>query len=91
MNPLLRRLCEDGTEKTTRTYTVRARPEHLDKIEELFRWINSTNTGHSGTAQISIDGDGAASVRVERQDGDLCDTEIKPNCSGKVEFKVSLD
>ena len=91
MNPLIRKLSEDGTEKESRTYTIRARPEHLDQIEQLFRWMNSTASGHSGTAQISIDGDGAARVNVERKDGELDDAEIEPNCSGKVEFKVSLD
>lgn len=78
--------------KETRTYTINARSEHLDKIEELFSWINSTRSGHSGGASISVDGDGAARVTIEKKDGDLKPhDESKVHTSERIEFKVGLD
>jgi len=84
---------EDKSQKETRTYTISARPEHLDKIEELFSWINSTRSGHSGQAGIFVDGDGAARVTIEKKDG-----ELKPHTEQdierrnySVEFTVGLE
>jgi hypothetical protein len=85
-------LGEEKTEKETRTYTISARPEHLDKIEELFSWINSTRSGHSGGASISVDGDGAARVTIEKKDGELkSHDEEKVHTSQRIEFSVGLD
>lgn len=85
-------LGESGAEKETRTYTISARPEHLDKIEELFSWINSTRSGHSGGASISVDGDGAARVTIEKEDGELKKhDEEKVHTSQRIEFSVGLE
>ena len=55
--------------------------------------MNSTRAGHSGSAKIYIDGDGAARVTLERKDGEMCkpDKEVKPKSSGEPEFSVGLD
>lgn len=83
----------DKREYETRTYTINARPDHLDKLETLFSWMNSTRGGHSGGAEVYIDGDGAARVTIERKDGDLYKPEkdVKPKCNGKTEFSVGLE
>jgi len=83
----------DKREYETRTYTINARPDHLDQLETLFSWMNSTRAGHSGSAKIYIDGDGAARVTLERKDGEMCkpDKEVKPKSSGEPEFSVGLD
>ena len=84
----------DKPKSESRVYTITARPDHLDIIEELFAWINSTRGGHSGTAKIGIDGDGAARVEIEKKDGDLPKLE-KDNKhftnDYKIEFSVYLD
>lgn len=84
---------EDKNPYETRTYTISARPEHLDKIEQLFSWINSTRSGHSGQAGIFVDGDGAARVTIEKKDGEIpkfSDKDTKQR-SYNVEFTVGLD
>lgn len=94
MNPLVRQLiAEQAVEKSERTYTIRGRAEHLDEFEKVFRWMNGTAQGHSGTIQLSIDGDGAARMNVKRTD---TEDELKPrdedaNGSGRVEMKVCLE
>lgn len=77
----------------TRTYTIKARPQDLDKIEKLLAWMNMTAGGHSGSASISIDGDGAARIRVEKKDGDLPKHRDEDNNARelKSEFHVGLD
>lgn len=85
-------LGEEKSPYETRTYTISARPEHLDKIEELFSWINSTRSGHSGAAKISVDGDGAARVTVEKKDGELKKhNEEEVHDSQRIEFSVGLE
>ena len=88
----IRQLVGESSAKETRTYKISCQPEYLDKIETLFRWMNMTAGGHSGTAQISIDGDGRPRVKIEKEDGELYkpDEDFEPNCSGKAEFKVDL-
>lgn len=79
--------------RETRTYKITSRPDHLDQIEHLLHWINTTRGGHSGSAMLGIDGDGAARVEVEKEGGDLAkpDEEIKSRCDGKAEFEVYLE
>lgn len=85
-------LGEDKSGKETRTYTISARSDHLDKIEELFSWINSTRSGHSGGASISVDGDGSARVTIEKKDGELKKhDEESVRTSQRIEFKVGLE
>jgi len=89
---IVSRLLEDKTPYEERAYTISARPEHLDKIEQLFSWINSTRSGHSGGASIYVDGDGAARVEITKQKGELPkvdDDQIRT--SQKIEFNVGLD
>lgn len=53
-------------EKETRTYTATAKPNQLDEFEKLLRWVDACcSMGHSGTAEISVDGDGAAKIKIE--------------------------
>lgn len=92
MNSLTRKVIGESAETETRTYTVTSRAEFLDQIERLFSWINSTNTGHSGSVELSIDGDGAARVTVDKKDGKLPkldDAEI--HTAQSPEFKVNLE
>lgn len=93
MNSLVQRALGEARENETRTYKVTAHPAHLDKIEELFWWMNSTRSGHSGSAKIYIDGDGAARVEIEKSDGELKkpDPEPKSKCDGEPEFSVGLE
>lgn len=83
----------DRSDRETRTYTISARPDHLDKIEELFAWINMTRSGHSGSAELGIDGDGAARVTVEGKDGELkkLEKDFQPGSGRGPEFKVYLN
>lgn len=92
MCDVIEKLLGEDKNKETRTYTISARPEHLDKIEELFSWINSTRSGHSGGASISVDGDGAARVTIEKKDGELKPhDEEKVHTSQRIEFSVGLE
>jgi len=80
--------------RETRTYTVTARPDHLDQIETFFSWINSTRSGHSGSAKLYVDGDGAARVEIEKKGGELQHPEegdIHDSGGGKPEFEVGLE
>ena len=82
------------SEYETRTYEIEARPDHLDQLEELFAWMNMTSGGHSGSALLYVDGDGAARLTVTRQDGDLkvFDADAHPSQSGgKPELEIGLD
>jgi hypothetical protein len=77
----------------TRTYTVTCRPEFLDQIEHMFSWMNSTASGHSGSMELSIDGDGAPRVHIEKKGGELAkpEEEFKPGSGPGPEFRVSLE
>lgn len=80
-------------DQETRTYTISAHPSHLDQIEHLFSWMNMTRGGHSGSAKIGIDGDGAARVEVKREGVELKKPEegFTPKSSGETEFDVYLE
>lgn len=92
MDATIRAILGESSDKETRTYTISARPDHLDKIEELFSWINSTRSGHSGGASISVDGDGAARVEIEKEGGELkCYDEDSVRTSQRIEFSVGLE
>lgn len=82
-----------GRERETRTYKITSRPGHLDQIEHMFAWMNMTAGGHSGSMLLSIDGDGAARVRVEKEGGELAKpAEDFSGRGGKdPEFKVCMD
>ncbi len=77
--------------KETRTYKIEARPDHLDQIEHMFKWMNMTAGGHSGSMVLEIDGDGAARVNVKREGGELAKPQEEFDRSKDPEFKVSLD
>lgn len=52
-------------EEQERTYTVKARADHLNEFERLLHWLDyCSSVGHSGTAKISIDGDGAGKLDI---------------------------
>lgn len=82
-----------GSNRETRTYKITSRPEHLDQIEHMFRWMNMTAGGHSGSMLLSIDGDGAARVHIEKPEGELAKPpeDFKATSSGDPEFKVCMD
>lgn len=83
----------ESQERETRRYKVTADPEHLDQIEQLFWWVNSTHSGHSGSAKIYVDGDGAARVGIEKEEGELKrpEEEVHSRCDGEAEFSVCLE
>lgn len=92
---VIKAILGEASDKETRTYAITARPDHLDKIEQLFSWMNMTRGGHSGEASIAVDGDGAARITVEREKGDLpkyrdIEKEQQGNAHG-VEFHVGLE
>lgn len=79
--------------RETRVYKITSRPDHLDQIEHMFKWMNMTAGGHSGSMLLSIDGDGAARVKIEKEGGELASPpdEFQPDHNGKPEFKVCMD
>lgn len=59
-------------EEETRKYKVSGKPDQLDNLEKLLKWIEYCgNVGHSGTAEISVDGDGAAHLRFDGVSAEL--------------------
>ena len=79
--------------RETRTYKITSRPDHLDQIEHMFKWMNMTAGGHSGSMLLDIDGDGAARVKVEKEGGELASPpdEFQPSSGKGPEFKVCMD
>lgn len=93
---LVRRLIgesDDYPESETRTYEITAWPEHLDELERFFWWINSTRSGHSGSAELYVDGDGAACVEISRKGAALQKPkeEVHPSSGRGPEYKVCLE
>lgn len=82
-----------SSERETRTYTITSRPEHLDQVEHMFRWMNMAAGGHSGSMLLSIDGDGAARVKIEKQGGELAKPpeQFKTSSDKGPEFQVCMD
>lgn len=93
MNPLIQQIIGEARDYETRTYTVNARPDHLDELEKFFSWVNSTRAGHSGAAELVIDGDGAARVTIEKKGGELKkhDEDEVHTGGNKAEYKVCLE
>jgi len=96
MNNLVEQVLGEKKEKDgyeTRTYTINAHKDHLDLLEQFFRWINSTRSGHSGSAKLFVDGDGRARVTIEKKGGELATSEkdFKTHKSDGPEFAVGLD
>lgn len=95
MSTLAKRLIgeSDYPDDETRTYEITAWPEHLNELERFFWWINSTRSGHSGTASLYVDGDGAARVNISRKGHALKkpEEEIHSKCNGEPEFKACLE
>lgn len=91
MDPTVKAILgESDTE--TRAYRITAQPEHLNELEKLFSWMNMTRGGHSGAASVSIDGDGAARVTVEKEKGDLEPyDQDKVKNSQRIEYSVGLE
>lgn len=57
----------EALEEVTRNYEVTGSELQLDNLESLLAWIQHLgNVGHSGTAEISVDGDGAARLQVKQ-------------------------
>jgi hypothetical protein len=49
---------------------VTGKAKQLDKLEEFLAWIQYCgNVGHSGTAELSVDGDGAARLKIDKVTG----------------------
>jgi hypothetical protein len=54
-----RRAAQDSE---TRQYEIKAPPDQLDELEKLFAWVEfCSKAGHSASADVFVDGDGAAS------------------------------
>jgi len=81
-------------EDVKRTYTVEGREHHLDELEKLLAWIAYCGAvGHSGSAEISVDGDGSAHLtikggEIEKNKKEI--TDIEPSSMGKPELKVGI-
>lgn len=82
----------------TRTYTITGKVNQLDNLESLFAWIQKLGgEGHSGSAQLFVDGDGAARLRFEVDGKEIkindkhwVNENKEPPANGP-EFKVGLD
>jgi len=58
------RIAAEETEK--RQYTIEGPPDQLDELETLLDWIHKLSSwGHSASAEIFVDGDGAAKLKIE--------------------------
>lgn len=90
---LAKRLIGESSDRETRTYNITADPEHLDELERFFSWINITRSGHSGSAQLYVDGDGRARVEISRKGAALKkpEEEIHSTSGGGPEYKVGLE
>jgi len=63
-----------GKDEETRSYEVTGKPEQLDNLEKLLKWVEYCgNVGHSGTAKLSVDGDGSARLKFDGVTADLPD------------------
>ncbi len=72
----------------TRKYEVTGKVRQLDNLEKLFKWVEYCgDVGHSGSATISVDGDGSAHLKFTGVDAEVPETERH---SG-VELKVGLE
>lgn len=57
---------KEKPEKETRTYNITGKPDQLDMLEKLLRWVDTCcAVGHSGEARLSVDGDGAAKLKID--------------------------
>lgn len=76
----------------SRDYRFEGRPEHLKKIDNLFGWIRRVGRiGHSGSAEIFVDGDGAGQLNISRLDGkELPKIEPEPPSRGP-ELRIGID
>lgn len=75
----------------TRKYEVTAYPDQLDKLEQFFKWIQSCGSiGHSGSAELSVDGDGSARIKFKGLKKDLEPVEISDRARGP-ELKIGID
>lgn len=62
----------ETNEKETRDYKISGLPKQLDDLEKLFAWIQMCGSvGHSGAAQISVDGDGSAQLKFQKGEQEL--------------------
>lgn len=80
-------------DRETRTYSITCKSEYLDKLELFFRWINNTAGGHSGTAALSIDGDGSPRFKIEKNGGELHKDPDNQECSDSKptpEYHISI-
>jgi len=52
-------------ETETREYEIEGSPDQLDELEVLLDWIGYLGSvGHTATAEVSVDGDGKANLKV---------------------------
>lgn len=77
-------------DEDSRTITIVGKKDNLDALEVLFHWIQSCgDVGHSGSAIVSVDGDGAARVKFEGLKEDSYERP-EPKSSGDPELSVDL-
>lgn len=75
----------------TRSYEVTGRAHQLDKLEQFFHWIQSCGSiGHSGTAELWVDGDGSARLKFSGLRKGLEPAEVDERSRGP-EIKIGLD
>lgn len=79
---------EKANANETRSYEVSGKVRQLDNLEKLFKWVEYCGSvGHSGSATIFVDGDGAARLKFTGVDAELPDVDD----DARVELKVGLD
>lgn len=83
-------ITEQVREKSSRTYTITGPDDQLDKLEKFFDWMSTNcSAGHSAACQFYVDGDGQASIKVVKSDGELVKPE-KDEIESSGKFELSL-
>ena len=72
---------EHSQKKETREYTIEGKPYQLNLLEEFMTTVEYCGRiGASRVLELFIDGDGSASLKFKRNDGeDLCEHPDKKN------------
>ena len=75
-------------ERVTRKITVEGPPDQIEELEKLLYWINSLcSVGHSASARVDVDGDGAGSLKISGMQSEP--REVEPT-SDRFELDVGI-
>ena len=85
-----RKVISRSDEYETREYTINGSPDQLDEFEALLDWVSKLcSWGHSASAKISVDGDGAANLKIEGHKANMEEHEGYDE-SGSPELSIGL-